>query len=240
MSGYSPFRGPLLFKCSNGDGLLLWPSCFLCALACWALLCCFAIAAHASWPRTSHGATLSQACGLGASSCQGAAGFIGYSIARQLLQQNETVVGMDNFDPFYDVDLKFHRNRLLKRFEQYRFYRGGLISHYHCNVSRCLQPEPALGALCCPQVPAIVLLMLTSQNYPCCASRGQGWRACLARAPARLCGGKYWLLRCAPKRPCEVGRWVLLTARVNRRIDVVFASSSSVYGTSAPLPLSPQ
>jgi hypothetical protein len=120
-----------------------------------------------------------------ASSCQGTAGFIGYSIARQLLQQNETVVGLDNFDPFYDVDLKFHRNRLLKRFEQYRFYRGGLISHCHCNVSRCLQPKPALGALCCPQVPAIVVL--SEANVPelpmLCISRAR--LACVPRSSTR-------------------------------------------------------
>ena len=39
----------------------------------------------------------------------GAAGFIGSHLAERLLSRGDDVVGLDNFDPFYDVDLK-HRN----------------------------------------------------------------------------------------------------------------------------------
>ena len=43
----------------------------------------------------------------------GAAGFIGASTARQLLDRGDTVVGLDNFNDYYDVSLKEARAALL-------------------------------------------------------------------------------------------------------------------------------
>lgn len=46
----------------------------------------------------------------------GAAGFIGSAIAHRLLERGETVVGVDNMDPYYDVSLKQARlDRLTAR-----------------------------------------------------------------------------------------------------------------------------
>ena len=39
----------------------------------------------------------------------GTAGFIGYHLAKKLLQQGETVVGIDNINDYYDVELKYAR-----------------------------------------------------------------------------------------------------------------------------------
>jgi UDP-glucuronate 4-epimerase len=36
----------------------------------------------------------------------GAAGFVGFHLARALLNRGETVLGVDNFDPYYSVELK--------------------------------------------------------------------------------------------------------------------------------------
>ena len=36
----------------------------------------------------------------------GAAGFIGYHTAEKLVKRGETVVGLDNFNDYYDVSLK--------------------------------------------------------------------------------------------------------------------------------------
>ena len=36
----------------------------------------------------------------------GAAGFIGFHTSKQLLQRGDTVVGLDNFNDYYDVSLK--------------------------------------------------------------------------------------------------------------------------------------
>jgi UDP-glucuronate 4-epimerase len=45
----------------------------------------------------------------------GAAGFIGFHVAAALLERGELVVGIDNFDPYYSVDLKRRRVAELQR-----------------------------------------------------------------------------------------------------------------------------
>lgn len=43
----------------------------------------------------------------------GSAGFIGYHTSRRLLDHGATVLGVDNFTPYYDVTLKERRNAML-------------------------------------------------------------------------------------------------------------------------------
>ncbi|MDT8435983.1 MAG: GDP-mannose 4,6-dehydratase, partial [Gemmatimonadota bacterium] len=40
----------------------------------------------------------------------GTAGFIGFHVARRLLERGDAVVGVDNFNPYYDVALKRARH----------------------------------------------------------------------------------------------------------------------------------
>src|SRR5882724_10007123 len=51
----------------------------------------------------------------------GAAGFIGYHVARRLLQDGGRVVGIDNLNAYYDPDLKRARLAELARFPAFRF-----------------------------------------------------------------------------------------------------------------------
>ena len=53
----------------------------------------------------------------------GAAGFIGFHTARQLLDRGETVVGLDNFNDYYDVSLKEARAAVLAPYENFRMVR---------------------------------------------------------------------------------------------------------------------
>jgi UDP-glucuronate 4-epimerase len=53
----------------------------------------------------------------------GAAGFIGFHVARRVLEAGRTVVGLDNFDPYYDVRLKQARVEQLAAFKAFRFER---------------------------------------------------------------------------------------------------------------------
>lgn len=53
----------------------------------------------------------------------GAAGFIGCLTARQLLERGDTVVGLDNFNDYYDVSLKEARAALLDDYEHFRMER---------------------------------------------------------------------------------------------------------------------
>ena len=39
----------------------------------------------------------------------GAAGFIGYHLTKNLLKRGNTVVGIDNINDYYDVNLKYDR-----------------------------------------------------------------------------------------------------------------------------------
>jgi UDP-glucuronate 4-epimerase len=64
----------------------------------------------------------------------GAAGFIGYHVARRLLDRGDTVVGLDNLNSYYDVSLKEARLARLKEQPGFRFTRlnledrGGMAS----------------------------------------------------------------------------------------------------------------
>ncbi len=53
----------------------------------------------------------------------GAAGFIGLHTSRALLARNAQVVGVDNFDPYYDVGLKEARLATLSALPQFSFVR---------------------------------------------------------------------------------------------------------------------
>jgi UDP-glucuronate 4-epimerase len=51
----------------------------------------------------------------------GCAGFIGFHLARRLIEQNEEVVGVDNLSPYYDVRLKRARLKQLQHRPAFRF-----------------------------------------------------------------------------------------------------------------------
>ncbi|WP_286817254.1 NAD-dependent epimerase [Desulfobacter sp. UBA2225] len=52
----------------------------------------------------------------------GAAGFIGFSLARKLLEGGRIVVGIDNLNSYYDVNLKKARLEILKSFDNFVFH----------------------------------------------------------------------------------------------------------------------
>jgi UDP-glucuronate 4-epimerase len=56
----------------------------------------------------------------------GAAGFIGYSVAKALLERGERVVGVDNLNDYYDVSLKEARLRQLAPFERFEFVKADI------------------------------------------------------------------------------------------------------------------
>ena len=52
----------------------------------------------------------------------GSAGFIGYHISQKLLSLGHTVIGIDNLNNYYNPQLKIDRNTILKKFPKYKFY----------------------------------------------------------------------------------------------------------------------
>jgi len=53
----------------------------------------------------------------------GAAGFIGYHLSKRFLDAGDAVVGLDNVNDYYDVNLKMARLALLKESPSFRFVR---------------------------------------------------------------------------------------------------------------------
>lgn len=53
----------------------------------------------------------------------GAAGFIGFFTAKKLLERGDTVVGVDNFNDYYDVSLKEARAAILEDFDTFSMRR---------------------------------------------------------------------------------------------------------------------
>lgn len=56
----------------------------------------------------------------------GAAGFIGFSLSKELLKLGTRVVGIDNLNDYYDVDLKLARLELLKKYCNFEFIKGNI------------------------------------------------------------------------------------------------------------------
>ena len=52
----------------------------------------------------------------------GAAGFIGFHVAQSLLKRGETVIGVDNLNSYYNVDLKHARLAQLKEYKNFHFF----------------------------------------------------------------------------------------------------------------------
>lgn len=56
----------------------------------------------------------------------GAAGFIGFFLSKALLDKGEQVIGLDNLNDYYEVSLKESRLVVLKKYENFQFYRADL------------------------------------------------------------------------------------------------------------------
>jgi UDP-glucuronate 4-epimerase len=56
----------------------------------------------------------------------GAAGFIGYFLSIRLLEQGCQVIGVDNINDYYDVNLKHSRLKLLKPFREFTFIKADI------------------------------------------------------------------------------------------------------------------
>lgn len=56
----------------------------------------------------------------------GSAGFIGFHLSKRLLDAGFLVLGIDNFNDYYDVSLKEYRNSILEKYSNYKMLRGDL------------------------------------------------------------------------------------------------------------------
>ena len=56
----------------------------------------------------------------------GAAGFIGFHTSKKLLEEGNSVIGYDNLNDYYSVQLKKNRLKILKEFDSFKFIKGNL------------------------------------------------------------------------------------------------------------------
>ncbi|WP_169544726.1 NAD-dependent epimerase/dehydratase family protein [Sneathiella aquimaris] len=70
----------------------------------------------------------------------GAAGFIGMHVSKALLEAGETVVGIDNLNDYYDVNLKKARLSELTGFEKFTFHKQDIAKADE--LKECLSNDP--------------------------------------------------------------------------------------------------
>ena len=56
----------------------------------------------------------------------GIAGFIGYHLGKKFLEEKWQVVGIDNLNAYYDIQLKIDRLKQLEGRENFKFYQADI------------------------------------------------------------------------------------------------------------------
>jgi len=134
----------------------------------------------------------------------GAAGFIGYHLSERLLKQGDEVVGLDNLNDYYDVNLKEARLARLQKSRAFRFLKTDLGDRTGVEkIWHEVKPE--------------VVVHLAAQA---------GVRYSLTHPHAYARSNLEGMLD------------VLEACRAEKTGNLIFASSSSVYGLNQSMPFS--
>lgn len=133
----------------------------------------------------------------------GSAGFIGMHVARALLERGDTVIGIDNFNSYYNPQLKEDRNNILNKYRNYKLYRADIRDK---NIINQIFKNEAIDIVCHLAAQAGARYSI---EYP----------------------GEYM------QSNIEGTVNIFEAARTHQTKDIIFASSSSVYGNN-PVPWS--
>lgn len=136
----------------------------------------------------------------------GAAGFIGFHVCLRLLKQGLEVVGLDNLNDYYDVELKRDRRARLQVFDTFTF------------AEQHLEDEGAMAALFRSH-PFDGVIHLAAQA---------GVRYSLENPRAYISSNVQGFMN------------ILESCRHAQTAQLIYASSSSVYGMNTQLPFSVQ
>lgn len=136
----------------------------------------------------------------------GAAGFIGFHVCLRLLRQGLEVVGLDNLNDYYDVELKRDRRAQLQVFDTFTF------------AEQHLEDEGAMAALFRSH-PFDGVIHLAAQA---------GVRYSLENPRAYISSNVQGFMN------------ILESCRRAQTAQLIYASSSSVYGMNTQLPFSVQ
>ena len=58
----------------------------------------------------------------------GTCGFIGFHLTLKLLKKKINVIGIDNMDDYYDVNLKTDRLKILKQYKNFKFFKENILN----------------------------------------------------------------------------------------------------------------
>lgn len=149
----------------------------------------------------------------------GTAGFIGYHLARKLLERGDTVIGIDNINDYYDVNLKY------ARLEETGISRDA--EQWHTPVQSDKYPNYNFIRMNLEDQEELNQLFSTENFDAVCNLAAQaGVRYSIENPHAYINSN-------------IVGFMNILEACRNNKIQhLVYASSSSVYGNSNKMPLS--
>jgi UDP-glucuronate 4-epimerase len=134
----------------------------------------------------------------------GSAGFIGFHTAKKLLEGGNIVIGVDNFNNYYDPELKEARNTILEQFSNFKLYRSDLSDE---SFVKQIFTENKIDQIC----------HLAAQA---------GVRYSLENPQIYIKSNINTFLN------------ILEAARNYKIKDLVYASSSSVYGSNQKVPFS--
>ncbi len=151
----------------------------------------------------------------------GAAGFIGYHVCKILLAHNFSVVGLDNINAYYDIDLKYDRLGQLgiKRGAAEKYYtlaKGSLHQDHFTFVRMDLEDREGLPTL----------FQKEKFDMVCHLAAQPGVRYSLENPEAYVDSNIVGFLN------------ILECCRHNAIKHLVYASSSSVYGNNGKIPFS--
>lgn len=128
----------------------------------------------------------------------GSAGFIGYHLSAKLLEMDYQVIGIDNFNSYYEPKLKRDRNKILQSYKNYSFFKGDTTNSSFLNN---IFKKNLINKICHLAAQAGVRYSI-SNPYLYEESNIKGFLN------------------------------ILETAKTNQVKDIVYASSSSVYGNN--------
>jgi UDP-glucuronate 4-epimerase len=134
----------------------------------------------------------------------GAAGFIGFHTALTLLKQGKVVIGVDNLNPYYDVQLKKDRLKLLQAYPNFIFHEADISD------------REAMGRIWKEHAPIHHVINLAAQA-----------------------GVRYSLLDPFPYITSNIMGFMVILELCRHQPGfqhLVYASTSSVYGTNKEMP----
>ena len=144
----------------------------------------------------------------------GAAGFIGFHLSRRLLDEGISVVGIDNLNTYYDVNLKKTRLAILKKYDNFTFHKLN-ISNRRAMASLFSGQFKIKGSPIAAHFDTVVHLAAQA-----------GVRYSITNPYAYIDSNIVGFIN------------ILEGCRHNKVKHLVYASSSSVYGANTKMPFS--